>query len=206
MLCRPAPASRPAAHRAALSALMAVALSGAAIASPAVTLGAPTSPPIGWVQFCHDQPAECAAPTSPDRMRLTGSAFADLIRVNTHVNTTIEPIADIDAHGVIEHWSYPTTGKGDCEDYVLLKKALLVRIGWPPGALLVTVVRDRAGDGHAVLLARTDRGDYVLDNQEPDIRLWRDTGYRFIKSQSPAHPNQWVTLGPGLAPPLVSSR
>jgi predicted transglutaminase-like cysteine proteinase len=182
------------------------ATTGTAMASGPLPLGPVTSPPIGWVQFCLDNPAECATPTAPDRMRLTGSAYADLLRINTHVNTTIEPVSDIEAHGVIEHWSYPTTGKGDCEDYALLKKALLVRIGWPPGALLVTVVRDRDGDGHAVLLARTDRGDYVLDNQDPDVRLWRETGYRFIKGQSPSHPNVWVTLGPGTAPPLVSSR
>jgi predicted transglutaminase-like cysteine proteinase len=39
----------------------------------------------------------------------------------------------------------------DCEDYVLLKRRMLMQAGWPREALLVTVVRDKKGDGHAVL-------------------------------------------------------
>jgi predicted transglutaminase-like cysteine proteinase len=57
------------------------------------------------------------------------------------------------------------------------------------------VVRDRKGDGHAVLTVKTDRGDFVLDNQEPKVLLWTDTGYRFVKRQSEQNPNRWVSLG-----------
>jgi predicted transglutaminase-like cysteine proteinase len=67
--------------------------------------------------------------------------------------------------------------------------------GFPRQALLITVVRDKKGDGHAVLLVRTDRGDFVLDNQEQKVKLWTDTGYRFIKRQSQENPNRWVSLG-----------
>jgi len=70
----------------------------------------------------------------------------------------------------------------------------------------VTVVRDRQGDGHAVLTVRTDRGDYVLDNETSDIRLWHQTGYRFVKRQSSVDPNLWVTVGPGSAPASVATR
>jgi predicted transglutaminase-like cysteine proteinase len=58
----------------------------------------------------------------------------------------------------------------------------------------VTVVRDKDGDGHAVLTVRTDKGDYVLDNQIEKILLWSDTGYRFVKRQSQSNPNVWVSL------------
>jgi predicted transglutaminase-like cysteine proteinase len=60
--------------------------------------------------------------------------------------------------------------------------------------LLVTVVRDKKEEGHAVLTVTTDRGDYVLDNQTEDILLWSKTGYRFIKRQSRSNPNVWVSL------------
>ena len=67
-----------------------------------------------------------------------------------------------------EVWAYPTT-EGDCEDFVLLKRRKLINRGWPVGSLLVTVVRQKNGDGHAVLTVLTDRGDLVLDNLNPQV-------------------------------------
>ncbi len=48
---------------------------------------------------------------------------------------------------------------------MLLKRRLLIRAGWPREALLITVVRDRKDEGHAVLTVKTDRGEFILDNQ-----------------------------------------
>ncbi len=59
--------------------------------------------------------------------------------------------------------AYPPTA-GDCEDIALLKRRDLIEKGWPVGALLMTVVRQANGEGHAVLTVLTDRGDLVLDN------------------------------------------
>ena len=71
---------------------------------------------------------------------------------------------------------------------------MLIQAGWPREALLLTVVRDKKQEGHAVLTVTTDRGDYVLDNQTEDILLWSKTGYRFVKRQSQFNPNVWVSL------------
>jgi predicted transglutaminase-like cysteine proteinase len=109
--------------------------------------------------------------------------------------------------GLVERWSYPDDGYGDCEDYVLLKQRMLVQSGWPREALLVTVVRDEKGEGHAVLTVTTDQGDYVLDNQNEDILLWSETGYRFIKRQSQFSRNNWISLtGPQPAFATATSR
>jgi predicted transglutaminase-like cysteine proteinase len=105
------------------------------------------------------------------------------------------PVTDEDQWGEVERWSFPTTGEGDCEDYVLEKRERLMALGWPRQALLVTVVRDRKGDGHAVLMVKTDRGDFVLDNQNPKVMSWNKTGYRYIKRQAQDNPNRWVSLG-----------
>ena len=75
-------------------------------------------------------------------------------------------MTDLEHWGVVEKWSYPEDGYGDCEDYVLLKRRMLMQSGWPREALLITVVRDRKGDGHAVLTVKTDKGEYILDNQD----------------------------------------
>ena len=126
---------------------------------------------------------------------LTAKVWKDLVRVNKWVNDSIAPMTDMDHWGVVEKWSYPDDGKGDCEDYVLLKRRMLMQAGWPREALLITVVRDKKGDGHAVLTVKTDKGDFVLDNQEEQVLLWSDTGYRFVKRQSQSNPNTWVSLG-----------
>ena len=126
---------------------------------------------------------------------VTPRHWSDLVRVNKLVNATVKPLTDFEHWGVAERWSYPDDGYGDCEDYVLLKRRLLIQSGWPRGALLITIVRDKKGQGHAVLTLTTDKGDYILDNQNDHIRLWWETGYRFIKRQSRFDPNVWFSLG-----------
>jgi len=155
-----------------------------------------TRPPIGWVEFCADQPGECnVATTKPHDVVISGEAWKQLTFINDWVNHTIKPMTDLNHYGVIEKWAYPDDGYGDCEDYVLLKRRMLMEAGWPREALLITVVRDKNGDGHAILTVKSDRGEFILDNQVSDIVLWSDTGYRFVKRQSQSDPNVWVSLG-----------
>jgi predicted transglutaminase-like cysteine proteinase len=155
-----------------------------------------TQPPDGWVDFCARQPGECAGttPAPRDHVLLRREAWADLERINKLVNQTIKPLIDLEHWGVVEHWSYPDDGYGDCEDYVLLKRRMLMHAGWPREALLVTVVRNKKDEGHAVLTVGTNKGDYILDNETEHILLWSETGYHFIKRQSQSNPNEWVSL------------
>jgi predicted transglutaminase-like cysteine proteinase len=131
--------------------------------------------------------------------------WAELAHVNRSVNAAITPATDREVYGVDEHWAYPTGGRGDCEDYALLKRRVLIDRGWPESALLITVVRDQAGDGHAVLTVRTSEGDVVLDNVHDEILPWHRTGYRFVKRQSQWAPNIWVALSEDAARPLAVS-
>jgi len=161
-----------------------------------VSVGTTSRPPIGWIEFCTENRKDCATgPSAARDVVLTPKAWKDLTRVNKWVNDTIKPVTDLDQWGVVEKWSYPDTGKGDCEDYVLLKRRMLMQAGWPREALLITVVRDKRGDGHAVLTVKTDKGDFILDNQAENVLLWSDTGYRFVKRQSQSDQNVWVALG-----------
>ena len=155
-----------------------------------------TRPPIGWVEFCAEHVSECkVAPSEPRSVVLSLRLWRDLVRINQVVNANIKPMTDLEHYGVVEKWAYPDDGYGDCEDYVLLKRRMLMEAGWPREALLITVVRETSGDGHAVLTVRTDRGDFVLDNQNEAIVLWSESGYRFVKRQSQSDPNVWVSLG-----------
>ena len=165
-----------------------------------VSIGESTRPPIGWTEFCAENRRECdTRPMQARDVVLTPTAWRALERVNLWVNRKIKPLTDEEHWSVIERWSYPEDGYGDCEDYVLLKRKMLIKAGWPRQALLITVVRDSKGDGHAVLTVKTDKGELVLDNQSDDILLWSETSYRYVKRQSQTDPNVWVSLG-GLRP------
>jgi predicted transglutaminase-like cysteine proteinase len=181
------------------AAMAAVSLSPAQAANERplfIAVGNIARPPIGWTDFCVQLPRECdGRPLEARDVVLSQKAWKDLERINKWVNDTIKPMTDMDHWGVIERWSYPDDGYGDCEDYVLLKRRMLMQAGWPRQALLITVVRDTKGEGHAVLTVKTDKGEFILDNQEEQILLWSETSYRFVKRQSQTDQNVWVSLG-----------
>ncbi len=164
-------------------------------------LGPETSVPYGWLDFCHRYRGECAADAAgPHDIDLTAKAYKDIQRVNAHVNHAIEPVSDMDHWGVVDRWDYPTDGKGDCEDYALMKRRLLVELGYPRAALLMTVVKEKNGDGHAILTVKTSRGEFVLDNMNDAVRPWTNTPYRFVKRQSQLDQNVWVVIDDPNAP------
>ncbi|HXW40963.1 MAG TPA: transglutaminase-like cysteine peptidase [Xanthobacteraceae bacterium] len=198
------------------SGVAASAIALALVASPAagapqerplfIALGNVARPPIGWVEFCVEYDPECKTkPSLPRDVVLSTDAWKSLERVNLWVNTHVKPMTDLDHWGVVERWNYPDDGYGDCEDYVLQKRRMLMQEGWPREALLITVVRDQHGDGHAILTVKTDKGEYILDNETNDILLWSDTSYRFVKRQSQADPNVWIGLGDTVPAPATAS-
>ncbi|TGU09573.1 transglutaminase, partial [bacterium M00.F.Ca.ET.156.01.1.1] len=94
------------------------------------------NPPIGHYEFCQTYQSECQ-PTSLDNgpMKLTEERWKTMLDVNYTVNTTITPMTDMEIYGVEERWAYPTT-VGDCEDFVLLKRKMLMNKGFSASNLL----------------------------------------------------------------------
>jgi predicted transglutaminase-like cysteine proteinase len=163
----------------------------------ATPVGAETPVPYGWIDFCSRRPEECAlGKLTPVDVHLTREVWRTLNEVNAFANAAIEPLSNLDHWGTtLDHWDYPVDGKGDCKIYALFKRKLLIEHGLPRQALLMTIVRDLSGQGHAVLSVKTDRGDFVLDNLSSDIQPWNATGYRFFKRQAQEDPNIWLSLG-----------
>src|SRR6478735_10202856 len=115
--------------------------------SPFMVTGGRTSQPIGHYEFCLTHREECAVKApGVERVRLTAERWNELVAVNNSVNTRIGPATDEELYGRAEFWTYPSD-RGDCEDMVLLKRRILEGKGWPTGSLLITVVRQRNGDG-----------------------------------------------------------
>lgn len=154
-----------------------------------------TSIPVGHSEYCAVNRSDCTAnKTVVSAIELTEERWQALVEVNAYYNQTIAPVTDQDGYGVEEFWTLPTKGFGDCEDYVLVKRKALLEAGWPASTLLIAVVRQQSGAGHAVLLVRTDRGDLALDNQSGSILVWNETPYQYLKRQSQANAGEWVDI------------
>ncbi|RCS25079.1 transglutaminase [Phyllobacterium salinisoli] len=157
-------------------------------------IGGLSSQPIGHYEFCKRLPQECSVrskDTSP--LSLTQEIWQRIVAVNASVNERIKPLTDKEIYGKEEYWAYPVLF-GDCEDYVLEKRRELAQTGIRISDLLITVVRKRDGEGHAVLTVRTDRGDFVLDNLTDEVKNWQETNYTYLKRQAANYSGRWVSI------------
>src|SRR3954466_15144369 len=158
-------------------------------------------PVAAWNDFCRRYPTECDLDLAePARIEVTQDMWRAIMSVNRRVNARIKPMTDKAHWGVVDRWDLAEDGYGDCEDYQLLKRKILVeQYGLPRRALRITVVVDEQGEGHAVMMVRTDSGDLVLDNKRSAILSWQDTGYVFVKREG-QDSRDWVSLGDRSSP------
>ncbi len=96
--------------------------------------------------------------------------------VNRTVNKLVRYQSDAENYGSKDHWASPSEilirGKGDCEDYAILKMATLKEAGLPPQAMSIVVLRDtRRNLYHAVLSVMTSQGYFILDNLSDEVKL-----------------------------------
>ncbi|MFK7840236.1 MAG: transglutaminase-like cysteine peptidase [Bdellovibrionales bacterium] len=98
-----------------------------------------------------------------------GRSMKDMVRgVNNLVNRT-QYIVDQRNWGKSDYWATPVEflkRGGDCEDFAIAKYTALRSLGFPEERLRVAIVQDTVKNiPHAVLVAYTDEGAYILDNQ-----------------------------------------
>ncbi|MBL6432151.1 MAG: transglutaminase-like cysteine peptidase [Alphaproteobacteria bacterium] len=152
-----------------------------------------TCAPAGHVGFCSENPSECRSQNrNAVVVKLRPGAVERAARGQRGGEPPDPPVTDVELFGVEEYWTFPSSGAGDCEEYVLRKQRVLQKRGWPKSALLITVVKDTNNSGHAVLTVRTDQGDIILDNQIEAVLPWYSTPYRFVKRQSARNPAKWA--------------
>ncbi len=164
--------------------------------SGAVSFGRPVLGPLAYTHFCMRYPDECrdraqgsggASPISLNEARM-----AELARVNSRVNHSIAPMHH-SGDTSYDTWRIsPRTG--DCNDYAVTKRHLLIQQGWSNQALLLSEVITSWGEHHLILLVRTASGDFVLDNLEPRILRWDAVPYRWVRVQMPSQPSLWSTI------------
>lgn len=160
-----------------------------------IRFSTPTLPPMAYFQFCERYGGEC----KPQRMlfrggplKLTDERWADLRAVNESVNDRIVPQRNL--LGLAgEEWLI-NPARGDCNDYAVSKRHLLLKRGWPARALLLSEVKMPSGEHHLVLVIRSDKGDMVLDNMTRVVKAWNKVPYKWVRMQSAANPNIWSTV------------
>jgi len=155
--------------------------------------------------------ADNARPTVYTRIDLDAPTMAMVIDLNDRVNHGIQPATDEEVYHVPDYWVAPGIGpgvRGDCEDYALEKRRLLIASGVPASALSIAIVRTPAGEVHAVLVLSAKQGDYILDNLHGEVKAWQVTGYSWISRQAPGDDLGWISLAPAnpVPPQTVATR
>lgn len=159
------------------------ALANTRLGSKLVT-GSAIQAPLGMQVFCLKQPAYCRG-GGQSQITMSDDVMALLKRTNSWINHSIRPRHDRSG----DVWSI-NVSSGDCEDYVLTKRATLIEQGLPAGALRIATAYTARGEGHAVLVVRTDKGDFVLDNRKRAVLEWHQTDLRWV-SLSSSNPQRW---------------
>jgi predicted transglutaminase-like cysteine proteinase len=144
----------------------------------ALKKAAPTFAEIakGSVLRCGDQ--NCLEVKAMIQKTAAGSGMSsirDKINlVNRDVNRRIKYAKDIDVHGTLDRWATPSQtlkmGVGDCEDFALLKMALLESQGVPLSDMTVVILYDtKRHFYHAVLAVEVRGRHYILDNMREQV-------------------------------------
>jgi predicted transglutaminase-like cysteine proteinase len=103
--------------------------------------------------------------------------------INRAVNLAIAPTSDMKQWGEPDRWSSPletlTTGRGDCEDYAIVKYAALLNAGFSEHDVKLIILQNLArNENHAVIVLRIDGEWIVLDNRW--LALVRDVEVRRV--------------------------
>jgi predicted transglutaminase-like cysteine proteinase len=177
---------------------LSIEVSGCAMApepSSELPLGLPAAAPSGYLDMCIRLPDQCPEREAAFRsvsfaagrtsVALDAARWVQLNAANTAVNQHVRYMID---------WAWqPAVTAGDCKDFALAKRKLLWAAGWPADSLSIALVYSARTKDHAVLIANTNHGAYVLDNTTPWIMPWNDTDYSWLSAQDSS--GQWRMAG-----------
>jgi predicted transglutaminase-like cysteine proteinase len=76
----------------------------------------------------------------------------------------------------------------------LEKRQELIAAGYSDRDLFLAVGYQHEIGLHAVLIAHTERGDYVLDSRTPYITTWQEAPYIWLLRQAGNDPSRWARV------------
>lgn len=101
-------------------------------------------------------------------------AYGIAYSINSGVNAALRYVPDNIAYGVPDRWSTVretlASGRGDCEEYAILKMWMLIAAGFDRKDIRFQLVRITAtSEDHAVLLVSIAGNEVILDNLSKSI-------------------------------------
>lgn len=109
-----------------------------------------------------------------------------------YVNANVRYLSDQAAFGQADLWrAAPMRGTGDCEDFALAKRAMLLEAGAPLRLVRLALCRTELGEMHAVLIVTTEEGDLVLDNRYSQAMRRDELPYEWVAIEQEG---QWSTV------------
>ncbi|RXG88293.1 transglutaminase-like cysteine peptidase [Bradyrhizobium vignae] len=151
--------------------------------------------PLSFALFCVRYPEDCQ---QHGDLRITdfrsrSQRWRELNQINSMVNFSIMPKALAASRNDYDWQIFPS--EGNCADYAVTKRHLLLRAGWPSSSLLLAEVGIRTtGEHHLVLLVREGRAILVIDNLSTAILNVNEASdqYAFLRIQSNHDPQLWT--------------
>jgi predicted transglutaminase-like cysteine proteinase len=112
------------------------------------------------------------------------NSYSIVESINREVNESVSYKTDLEQYDTPEFWK-EAGGFGDCEDYALLKRALLKEQVFDELCIHIATcwINVKAIDtGHCVLIVETDKGQFVLDNnlKDPVPLNFQTANYKYI--------------------------
>ena len=188
-------APRPAGQSSRLIASQPDARGGKRKSQPLMPMGMLTEAPLGFRNMCARDQDTCvpSAGTNQKASELSAEAATALLaRVNSRVNHRISWQSD----GQEDDWSRPNPARpqGDCEDFAIAKRDELIAAGFPAEDLYFAVGYMPRKGLHAVLVARTSKGDMLLDSLNERLVAWNKSPYIWLIRQLAATTPLWSTV------------
>ena len=138
-----------------------------------------------YKEFCLRNLGECDM-TGKIVVEFTPQIKKLLSAVNTAVNHEIQFALDVDEYQKEEFWTYPHSGRGDCEDVALEKRARLTKLGVPRGAMRIALgYNNKTLVSHGMLLVETTQGTYIMNCITDQIFLWYQSPYNYESRERP---------------------
>ena len=126
----------------------------------------------------NDCPADAQKLIDLSAEGATRNGRAKVGLINRAVDLAISPVSDEAQWGVSDRWSAPfetlRSGRGDCEDYAIVKYLALLEAGIPADDVKIVIVRNVfPNENHAMAAVHVDGQWLILDNRT--LTLVRDT-------------------------------
>jgi len=113
-------------------------------------------------------------------------------RINSQVNASVQYKTDLEQYDKPEFW-VEANMFGDCEDYALLKRHVLLKNGFTHSDLHLACCWVETGEYHCVLLCNTDKGWFSLDNRFATPQIPSKCGYAWDKALN-EETGKWYVL------------